>query len=83
MGFTATRNNVFMCQGEILRETRSYGETLTNKEKSAEDRWFLIVSNVMWPSDLYEILSGFLFLVRKFSNLSNEFGIHPVLSCNY
>ena len=39
-------------------------------EESPEYRWFCAVNNMMLPYDLYEILSGFLFLVSKFSNLS-------------
>ena len=42
-------------------------------EESPEDRWFCVVNNMMSPYDLYEILSGFLFLVCKFSNLSNVY----------
>ena len=40
-------------------------------EESPEDRRFCIVNNVVSPYDLYEILSGLSFLVRKLSNLSN------------
>ena len=46
------------------------GNIYLRLEKSPEDRWFCIVNNVMSPYDLYDILSGFSFLVSKFSNLS-------------
>ena len=63
--------NVFMCQGRILRETRSFREMFYLKpEESPKDRWFWIVNNVMSLYDLYEIHSGFSFLVSKFSPLS-------------
>ena len=39
-------------------------------EESPEDRGSCIVNNVMSPYDLYEILSGFSFLVNNLSNLS-------------
>ena len=48
------------------------GNIYLKPEESPENRWFCIVNNVMLPYDLYEILSGFAFLVSKFSNLSNN-----------
>ena len=57
---------------------RVSGKNFTGNEKfpgniylKPEDRGFWIVNNVMSPYDLYEILSGFSFLVSNFSNLSN------------
>ena len=47
------------------------GNIYLKPEESPEDRWFCVVNNMMSPYDLYEILSGFSFLVSKFSNLSN------------
>ena len=52
------------------------GNIYLKPEKSPEDRWFCIVNYVMSPYDLYDILSGFSFLVSKFSNLSNMPDIH-------
>ena len=49
------------------------GNIYLKPEESPEDRGFCIVNNVMSPYDLYEILSGFSFLVSKFSNLSNDY----------
>ena len=49
------------------------GNIYLKPEESPEDRWFFIVNSVMSPYELYEILSGFSFLVSKFSNLSNDF----------
>ena len=46
------------------------GNIYLEPEESPEDRGFCIVNNVMSPYDLYKILSGFLILVSKFSNLS-------------
>ena len=46
------------------------GNIYLKPEESPEDRWFCVVNNMMSPYDLYEILSGFSFLVSKFSNLS-------------
>ena len=46
------------------------GNIYLKPEESPEDRGFCIVNNVMSPYDLYEIPSGFSFLVSKFSNLS-------------
>ena len=40
-------------------------------EESPEDRWFYIVDYMMSPYDLNVILSGFSFLLSKFSNLTN------------
>ena len=47
------------------------GNIYLKPEESPEDRWFFIVNSVMSPYELYEILSGFSFLISKFSNLSN------------
>ena len=55
----------------FMRNEEFQGNIYLKPEESPEDRWFCIVNNVMSPYDLYEILSGFLFLVSKFSNLSN------------
>ena len=59
--------NVFMCQGNILRETRSiYNIYIYNiniylkPQESSEDRWFCNVNNVMSLYDLYDSLSGFI-----------------------
>ena len=49
------------------------GNIYLKPEESPEDRWFFIVNSVMSPYELYEILSGFPFLVSKFSNLSIMF----------
>ena len=46
------------------------GNIYLKPEISPVDRGFCIVNNVMSPYDLYEIFSGFSFLVSKFSNLS-------------
>ena len=46
------------------------GNIYLKPEESPEDGEFYIVNNVMSPYDLYEILSGFSFLVSNFSNLS-------------
>ena len=54
------------------------GNIYLKPEESPEDRGFCIVNNVMSPYDLYEILSGFSFLVSKFSNLSNETQSLPI-----
>ena len=68
---------VLMCQGRILQETRSFLEIFDLKpEESPEDREFCIVNNMMSPYDLYEILSGFPFLVSNFSNLTNIMTMH-------
>ena len=44
------------------------GNIYLKPEESPEDMWFLFVNGVMSPYELYEILSGFSFLVSKFSN---------------
>ena len=56
--------NVFMCQGRILLETRSY--IIYMKPET-----FCFVNNMMSPYDLqvYEILSGFSFLKANLSTL--------------
>ena len=54
------------------------GNIYLKPEESPEDRWFFIVNSVMSPYELYEILSGFSFLVSKFSNLSNVFYVNYV-----
>ena len=46
------------------------GNVYLKPEESPEVRWFCVVNNMMSPYDLYEIPSGFSFLVSKFSNLS-------------
>ena len=53
------------------------GNIYSKPEKSPEDKWFFIANSVMSPYELYEILSGFSFLVSKFSNLS----INSITSC--
>ena len=45
------------------------GNIYPKPEESPEDKWIFIVNNVMSLYDLYETISGFLFLVSKFSNL--------------
>ena len=61
----------FYVTGKIFtRKEKFQGNIYLKPEESPEDRWFCIVNNVMSPYDLYEILSGFSFLVSKFSNLS-------------
>ena len=40
------------------------GNIYFKPEESPEGRWFWVVNNMMSPYDLYEILSGFSFLVR-------------------
>ena len=46
------------------------GNIYPKPEESPEDKWIFIVNNVMSLYDLYEIHSGFSFLVSKFSPLS-------------
>ena len=46
------------------------GNIYLKPEESPEDMWFCIVNNMMSPYDLYDILSGFSFLVSIFINLS-------------
>ena len=56
------------------------GNIYLKPEESPEDRWFCVVNNMMSPYDLYEILSGFWFLVSKFSNLSKKAFFHLLIS---
>ena len=46
------------------------GNIYLKPEESPEFRGFCIGNNAMSPYDLYKILSGFSFFIRKFSNLS-------------
>ena len=57
------------------------GNIYLKPEESPEDRWFCVVNNMMSPYDLYEILSGFSFLVSKFSNLSMFHKIYIITAC--
>ena len=53
-----------MRQGSIFTGNQKFqGNIYLKPEKSPEGRWFRIVNYMMSPYDLYEILSGFLFLV--------------------
>ena len=58
------------------------GNIYLKPEESPEDRGFCIVNNVMSPYDLYEILSGFSFLVSKYSHLSIIKNISGIINYN-
>ena len=45
------------------------GNIYLKPEESPENKWVCLVDYVMYSFDLYEILSGFSYLVSKFSNL--------------
>ena len=60
----------FHVSGQNLTGNQKLQENIYLKpEESPEDKWFCLVDYVMYSFDLYEILSGFSFLVSKFSNL--------------
>ena len=55
---------------KFMGNEKFQGNIYLKPEESPEDMWFLFVNGVMSPYELYEILSGFSFLVSRFSNLS-------------
>ena len=67
------RNSIPQCfhvSGQNSTENQKLQGSITLKpEESPEDKWFCLVDYVMYSFDLYETLSGFSFLVSKFSSL--------------
>ena len=66
------KTSMFHVSGKNFTGNEKFqGNIYLKPEESPEDRWFCVVNNMMSPYDLYETFSGFLFLVSKFSNLTN------------
>ena len=67
----------FHVSGKMFTGNQKFqGNIYLKPEESPGDKWPYIEIYVTSPFDLYEISSVLLFLVRKFSNLSN-----PNITC--